>query len=48
MCAFNLSQAGLKVRIVDRKDERLLKGQGDYIQVRGIEILDVPLSYFIS
>ncbi|KAF8600078.1 hypothetical protein BDV93DRAFT_476800, partial [Ceratobasidium sp. AG-I] len=40
MCAFNLSQAGLSVRIVDRKDKRLLKGQGDYIQVRGIEILD--------
>ncbi|KAF8600135.1 hypothetical protein BDV93DRAFT_448146 [Ceratobasidium sp. AG-I] len=40
MCAFNLSQAGFTVRIIDRKDERLRKGQGDAIQVRGIEILD--------
>lgn len=41
MCAFNLSQAGLNIRIVDRKEGRLLKGQGDYLQIRGIEILDV-------
>ncbi|KAF8600073.1 hypothetical protein BDV93DRAFT_497033, partial [Ceratobasidium sp. AG-I] len=40
MCAFNLSQAGLTVRIVDQKKERLLKGQGDYLQIRGLEILD--------
>lgn len=41
MCAFNLSQAGLVVRIVDQKEERMLKGQGDYLQIRGLEILDV-------
>ncbi|KAF8594284.1 hypothetical protein BDV93DRAFT_481954 [Ceratobasidium sp. AG-I] len=40
MSALNLSQAGLTVRIVDRKKERLLKGQGDVLQIRGIEILD--------
>lgn len=41
MTAFNLSQAGLDVRIVDRKTERLLKGQGDVLQIRGIEIIEV-------
>ncbi|KAF8598854.1 hypothetical protein BDV93DRAFT_609581 [Ceratobasidium sp. AG-I] len=40
MSAFNLSQAGLAVRIVDCKRERLLKGQGDVLHIRGAEILD--------
>lgn len=40
MCAFNLSQAGFNVRIVDKKLERLQKGQGDVTQIRGLEILD--------
>ncbi|KAG8742962.1 hypothetical protein FRC10_000584 [Ceratobasidium sp. 414] len=40
MCAYNLAQAGINVRVVDRRVERLLKGQADVIQVRGIEILD--------
>lgn len=49
MCAYNLSQAGVAVRVVDRKQERLLKGQADVIQVRGIEILDVcPSIIFAS
>ena len=41
MSAFNLSQAGLTVRIIDSKKERLLKGQGDVLHIRGAEILDV-------
>ncbi|CAE6394567.1 unnamed protein product [Rhizoctonia solani] len=40
MCAYNLSQAGLHVRVVDKKIERLQKGQGDVLQTRGLEILD--------
>ncbi|CAE6464650.1 hypothetical protein ACGC1H_006039 [Rhizoctonia solani] len=40
MCAYNLSQAGFHVRIVDKKAERLQKGQGDVLQTRGLEILD--------
>ncbi|KAG9105326.1 hypothetical protein FRC07_009385, partial [Ceratobasidium sp. 392] len=40
MCGFALSQAGLNVRIVDRKSTRLLKGQADAIHPRGTEILD--------
>ncbi|KAJ1303080.1 hypothetical protein OPQ81_011281 [Rhizoctonia solani] len=40
MCAYNLSQAGLHVRVVDKKSERLQKGQGDVLQARGLEILD--------
>ncbi|CEL53511.1 hypothetical protein RSOLAG1IB_06365 [Rhizoctonia solani AG-1 IB] len=40
MCAYNLSQAGLHVRIVDKKAERLQKGQGDVLQTRGLEIID--------
>ncbi|KAG8789416.1 hypothetical protein FRC12_013524 [Ceratobasidium sp. 428] len=40
MCAYNLAQAGINVRIIDRRPKRLLKGQADVIQVRGIEILD--------
>ncbi|CCO37764.1 hypothetical protein BN14_11924 [Rhizoctonia solani AG-1 IB] len=40
MCAYNLSQAGLHVRIVDKKSERLQKGQGDVLQTRGLEIID--------
>ncbi|QRV78537.1 FAD-binding domain protein [Ceratobasidium sp. AG-Ba] len=53
MCAYNLAQAGVKIRIVDQRQERMLKGQADVIQVRGIEILDslnlaskiIPSSY---
>ncbi|CAE7137395.1 unnamed protein product, partial [Rhizoctonia solani] len=40
MCAYNLTQAGLHVRVVDKKTERLQKGQGDVLQPRGLEILD--------
>lgn len=40
ICAYNLSQAGFRVRIVDKKLERLQKGQGDVLQIRGMEILD--------
>ncbi|CCO32417.1 Phenol 2-monooxygenase [Rhizoctonia solani AG-1 IB] len=40
MCAYNLSQAGLHIRIVDRKAERLQKGQADVLQARGLEIID--------
>ncbi|CAE6504886.1 unnamed protein product [Rhizoctonia solani] len=40
MCAYNLSQAGFHVRVVDRKTERLQKGQGDVLQARGLEILE--------
>jgi phenol 2-monooxygenase len=40
MCAYNLAQAGVSVRIIERRPERLLKGQADVIQVRGLEILD--------
>ncbi|CAE6445491.1 unnamed protein product [Rhizoctonia solani] len=40
MCAYNLSQAGLHVRIIDKKTERLQKGQGDVLQTRGLEILN--------
>ncbi|CAE6477828.1 unnamed protein product [Rhizoctonia solani] len=40
MCAYNLSQAGFHVRVVDRKTERLQKGQGDVLQTRGLEILE--------
>ncbi|CAE6507186.1 unnamed protein product [Rhizoctonia solani] len=40
MCAYNLTQAGCHVRVVDKKTERLQKGQGDVLQVRGMEILD--------
>ncbi|CAE6447934.1 unnamed protein product [Rhizoctonia solani] len=38
--AYNLSQAGFDVRIVDKKPKRLEKGQGDVFQVRGMEIVD--------
>lgn len=48
MCAYNLSQAGFHVRIVDKKLERLQKGQGDVIQVRGMEILAVGPSVIIE
>ncbi|CAE6482403.1 unnamed protein product [Rhizoctonia solani] len=40
MCAYSLSQAGLHVRIIDKKTERLQKGQGDVLQTRGLEIID--------
>ncbi|KAG8684788.1 hypothetical protein FRC11_011597, partial [Ceratobasidium sp. 423] len=40
MCAYNLTQAGCHVRVVDKKTERLQKGQGDVLQTRGMEILD--------
>ncbi|KAH7338233.1 FAD binding domain-containing protein [Rhizoctonia solani] len=40
MCAYNLSQAGFQVRVVDKKTERLQKGQGDVLQTRGLEILE--------
>ncbi|KAG9119331.1 hypothetical protein FRC07_005688, partial [Ceratobasidium sp. 392] len=40
MCAYNLTQAGVSIRIIDRRIEPLLKGQADVIQVRGLEILD--------
>ncbi|CCO32415.1 Phenol 2-monooxygenase [Rhizoctonia solani AG-1 IB] len=40
MCAYNLSQAGLHIRIVDKKAERLQKGQADVLHVRGLEIID--------
>ncbi|KAG9075216.1 hypothetical protein FS749_013139, partial [Ceratobasidium sp. UAMH 11750] len=32
MCTYNLAQAGINVRVVDRRKERLLKGQADVIQ----------------
>ncbi|KAF8752775.1 Phenol hydroxylase, C-terminal dimerization domain [Rhizoctonia solani] len=38
--AYNLSQAGLHLRIVDKKPKRLEKGQGDVFQIRGMEIVD--------
>ncbi|EUC60295.1 phenol 2-monooxygenase [Rhizoctonia solani AG-3 Rhs1AP] len=40
MSAYNLSQAGFHVRVIDKKTERLQKGQGDVLQTRGLEILD--------
>ncbi|KAG9091521.1 hypothetical protein FRC06_000538 [Ceratobasidium sp. 370] len=40
MSTYNLAQAGINVRVVDQKLERVLKGQADVIQVRGIEILE--------
>ena len=44
MCAYNLSQAGFHVRVVDKKAERQQKGQGDVLHIRGLEIIDVSFS----
>ncbi|CAE6440415.1 unnamed protein product [Rhizoctonia solani] len=44
LCAYNLSQAGFHVRIVDKETEASQEGKADMSHIRGMEILDVRTS----
>jgi phenol 2-monooxygenase len=41
MCATGLSRAGFKVRVVDKRPQKVMVGHADGIQMRSLEVLEV-------